>query len=366
MNALPGPGHPLLRPAGELRFTPPRTVSDGLPSYYRPAPDTPLSATTAQTAAHTAASSQAGVRAGAHPGTDAQAAVGADAGIAGPDVAPVPGSVTAVPGGHTAGGVTPAGPSVRWEEFQRQRDGVYHGRLAVAEASRRAVEGLPEGRLDAAREEFTRRDVFGGGHLPQDETGHEQVRDAYRTQVREQLDVLAERVGGFDRITPEQQRQVVEQAAADLPRMWERVAQRHRHEELFQERFERAVADFRRQDLFGGRYLVDGEPAAGVHENVTAAERRIREQEVLQEAREGRPPVTLHQLRTRLETSYRQAAQDAYRAGGPDTPAARRELDAHLARMYEEIPRQIRDLGVRERQVGQELDAFDTLVERRG
>ncbi|WP_037858403.1 hypothetical protein, partial [Streptomyces sp. NRRL S-31] len=226
-------------------------------------------------------------------------------------------------------------PSVRWEEFQRQRDAAYHGRLAVAEATRGAVEG----RLDAAREEFARRDVFGGGHLPQDETGHEQVRDAYRTQVRERLDVLAARAGGFDRITPEQQRQVVEQAAADLPRMWERVAQRHRHEELFQERFERAVADFRRQDLFGGRYLVDGEPAAGVHENVTAAERRIREQEVLQEAREGRPPVTLHQLRTRLEMSYRQAVEDAYRAGGPDTPAARRELDAHLTRMYDELPR---------------------------
>ncbi|WP_158727469.1 hypothetical protein, partial [Streptomyces sp. NRRL S-31] len=34
--------------------------------------------------------------------------------------------------------------------------------------------------------------------------------------------------------------------------------------------------------------------------------------------------------------------------------------------MYDELPRQIRDLGVRERQVGQELGAFDTLVERRG
>ncbi|MFF5861088.1 hypothetical protein ACFY8B_36780, partial [Streptomyces sp. NPDC012751] len=322
MNALPGPGHPLLRSAGELRFTPPRTVSDGLPSYYRPGPDERPQATTAQAA-----------------------------GFGGP-------SAHAVAGGR--GGVS--GPSVRWEEFQRQRDGVYHGRLAVAEATRRAVEGLPEGRLDAAREEFTRRDVFGGGHLPQGETGHEQVRDAYRTQVREQLDVLAERVGGFDRITPEQQRQVVEQAAADLPRMWERVAQRHRHEGLFQERFERAVADFRRQDLFGGRYLVDGEPAAGVHENVTAAERRIREQEALQEAREGRPPVTLHQLRTRLETSYRQAAQDAYRAGGPDTPAARRELDAHLARMYDELPRRIDELAVRERQVAPGLAAFDDLT----
>ncbi|WP_459740182.1 hypothetical protein [Streptomyces sp. E-15] len=358
VNTLPGPGHPLLRPAGELRFTPPRTVSDGLPSYYRPAPDTPLSATTAQTAAHTAASPQAGVRAGAHPDTDAQAAVGADAGIAGPDVAAVPASVTAVPGGHTAGGAASAGPSVRWEEFQRQRDAAYHGRLAVAEATRGAVEG----RLDAAREEFTRQDLFGGGHLPQDETGHEQVRDAYRTHVREQLDVLAARVGGFDRITPEQQRQVVEQVSADLPRMWERVAQRHRHEELFQERFERAVADYRRQDLFGGRYLVDGEPAAGVHENVTAAERRIREQEALQEAREGRPPVTLHQLRTRLETSYRQAVEDAYRAGGPDTPAARRELDAHLARMYDELPRRIDELAVRERQVAPGLAAFDDLT----
>ncbi|WP_459740398.1 hypothetical protein [Streptomyces sp. E-15] len=318
VNAMPGPGHPLLRPAGELRFTPPRTVSDGLLSYYRPAPDTPLPATTAQTA-----------------------------GFGGP-------SAHAVVGGR--GGVS--GPSARWEEFQRQRDAAYHGRLAVAEATRGAVEG----RLDAAREEFARRDVFGGGHLPQDETGHEQVRDAYRTHVREQLDVLAARAGGFDRITPEQQRQVVEQVAADLPRMWERVAQRHRHEELFQERFERAVADFRRQDLFGGRYLVDGEPAAGVHEDVTAAERRIREQEVLQEAGEGRPPVTLHQLRTRLETSYRQAVEDAYRVGGPDTPAARRELDAHLARMYDELPRRIDELAVRERQVAPGLAAFDDLT----
>ncbi|WP_158727471.1 hypothetical protein, partial [Streptomyces sp. NRRL S-31] len=93
--------HPLLRPAGELRFTPPRTVSDGLPSYYRPGSDERPQATTAQTA-----------------------------GLGGP-------SAHAVAGGR--GGVS--GPSVRWEEFQRQRDAAYHGRLAVAEATRGAVEG---------------------------------------------------------------------------------------------------------------------------------------------------------------------------------------------------------------------------------
>ncbi|MEU2229402.1 hypothetical protein, partial [Streptomyces sp. NPDC018347] len=72
--------------------------------------------------------------------------------------------------------------------------------------------------------------------------------------------------------------------------------------------------------------------------------------------------MTLHQLRTRLEMSYRQAAQDAYRAGGPDTSAARRELDAHLTRMYDELPRQIDELAVRERQVAPGLAAFDDLT----
>ncbi|WP_459740748.1 hypothetical protein [Streptomyces sp. E-15] len=325
VNALPGPGHPLLRPAADLRFTPPRTVSDGLPSYYRPAPDTPLSATTAQTA-----------------------------GFGGP-------SAHAVVGGR--GGVS--GPSARWEEFQRQRDGAYHDRLVAAER-------LAGGRLEAAREEFTRRDVFGGRYLPTGETARERVLEVYHTHVRTRLEELAGQEDGSGHVTPEQHRRVLAEADAALPRMWEQVA----HDQAFSERFERAVADYRRQDLFGGRYVSGGDPAPAGRAapvgpgSLTGEERRIRQQETLEDVRQGRVPVSPEQLRDRLRAVHRQAVAELHHASlGPDTPAARRqieELEARIARMHEEIPRQIRDLGVRERQVGQELDAFDTLVERRG
>ncbi|MCX5355759.1 hypothetical protein OG901_50380 [Streptomyces mirabilis] len=66
VNALPGPDHPLMRPAADLRFTPPRTVSDGLPSYY---PSHPHAQTPSPTRAggHTSTYPRTAPQPGTHP-----------------------------------------------------------------------------------------------------------------------------------------------------------------------------------------------------------------------------------------------------------------------------------------------------------
>ncbi|MFD3583845.1 hypothetical protein [Streptomyces sp. NPDC058683] len=193
---------------------------------------------------------------------------------------------------HAAADGTPAVPAgdpartvargAQWRGFLERRDRELNIRLDLEAGFERVSGDLP-GEVGRAVERFTAEDLFGGRHLesarPETSgTARTVVEESYREQVHDAYLLLAAEADGG--VVPEARWQAVHDALREqLPLHVERIATRQRALDLFAGEFDGALADFRRLDVFGGRYLPEGgEDVAGLlHRRPASLADRLRD-----------------------------------------------------------------------------------------
>lgn len=248
----------------------------------------------------------------------------------------------------------------QWQEFRLQRDERYHDRLRAEESLHRIAGDLPA-EVDRSVADFRRKDLFGGRYLPDASAGRPFMEGSYHDHLRGEYEQLLRQVGGDpNSVSTEQLASAHARARAELDRSLVLSAQRARQVEVFDQDFERSVADFRREDLFGGRYLSgDGQqsPLAGTDDRQQSQEQA--------QVDADRVPHTLADLRARMRSKYLAAVDTAWRTEAPpgDPSVLPRGLDEHVAALRIELADEVGHLSRREREVAHATQAFDEMLD---
>ncbi|MFF2133435.1 glycosyltransferase, partial [Streptomyces olivochromogenes] len=253
----------------------------------------------------------------------------------------------------------------QWADYREQRDTAYHARLATEERFQRISGDLAD-EIAAGGRRFAAADLFGGHHAMEEGPGRLHAEETYRDALRGQFEEMA-RHAGAEGVSPAQWHTAHAAVREGMTRFFEWGAQRERHAEMFRADFDRAVADFRDSDLFGGRYLTSGEPPSrhGGEPEDTSAARDIVREDLLEEAGRADVPRTLHDLRVRMRLQYVRAVDEAYRSdgGGHAQERAGAGLDARVARLRTELAGELEQMSVREREVEHATRVFDQMLE---
>ncbi|MFG2632354.1 hypothetical protein, partial [Streptomyces sp. NPDC048473] len=251
----------------------------------------------------------------------------------------------------------------QWADYREERDTVYHRRLAFEERFERATGDLSEDIADGAR----RFEGLFGGDGRQGGPVREYAEESYRAQLRTVFRDLAQRAGP-EGVTPEQWQAAHRRAREEVTWLFRQGAERERHEEMFRGDFDRALADFRGGDLFGGRYLTqETSPGRGRGTRESDRSGEMAREDLLEEAQSTDVPHTLHELRVRMRLRYLLAVDDAYQtptAGAGHDPALREEvLSERISVLRGELADGIRELSAREREVEHLTRRFDEALE---
>ncbi|MBY8882307.1 scabin-related ADP-ribosyltransferase [Actinacidiphila acidipaludis] len=291
-----------------------------------------------------------------------------------------------------------------WQGFREQRDTGLDRQLIVESRFEHATGDLPAETLRGF-EDFTASDLFGGHYLkedrvegrftPEDRTPRKLAEDSYRQHLHDAYQQLADH--NERGMVPEGQwRAVHERLQEGMPLHFQRIAQRERAMDLFEQDFAKALEDFRRDDLFGGRYLPPEDAAGAARTDDLAAAGRTDD---LAAADHGGPAAGLHELRLQMMLKYGRAVdrpfaeqmrrdidaavgdalgahdaaavdKDVVKSPAPGRPGGGRDLaagslsDESLAGLRADLAHEIAGLSDRERWIQHATESFDTELEK--
>ena len=268
--------------------------------------------------------------------------------------------------------------SDEWNQFRGERDARYEAYVDAAERHGDLTVDLNRG-----YDRFASEDLFGGRNLPQDGVEAQQAREDYHKEVHDAFQQVWHDSAGTGKFDEARWQQTYTGLRAGAARHFARADAQSRQTSLFTSDIDRAVSDFRQQDLFGGRHLPEGDDAATVLDPEAAGHKGSlgpdgvwrpdvdRHSEDSYEADDGKPkpgdadytPRSVDELREDQNARIRGAVASAFRRFGDDLPRRDAAIESQLRTLREELPGRLNRISEAERHVHFATRDFDSRAE---
>ena len=255
------------------------------------------------------------------------------------------------PHAHYGDAETIRAKATEWQGFKDTRDADYNDRFTMAERFGWKTRDLDvEHELTIAEAKFRQDDLFDGRYLPEDGAAAREVGEGFHQDLRDGFASVWKDTDGnpdadgawsstFTRIRD------------GLPDRFALFSERERQLQSVNSRFDQAVEQFRKDDLFGGAHL----PEERIDEHGIRYDEAT-DTFVADPAKAG----PLGKLRAEVRADVAKAMNSAWRdAGGRPAGNDARKLETTLGEIHDDLPGRLAHASDQERQVQHGERAFD-------